>query len=249
MPGCSPNKKIPHAEKKNADLFPSPVFGLAKIDENIDFIRSLDVILQSVMQKFWSKFAKLCHYGHKNEELMNNNLGFPFFIYIISQKKTDQAGILLRKYPKFAKLLSPTKWSPLHEAVYQQDSKLIHILMRLGADPDLVGSRDSIEDHSSIEYLFGTKCVSAKTMTETLFKNMKLYIDFEIDHRNSITSTDMHHICTNFCTEDLKKYEIKWKKENSADDLEDILSEDDMVETIELEETVNKIPDNANKSK
>ena len=96
---------------------------------------------------------------------------------------------------------------------------------------------------------FGTKCVSAKTMTETLFKNMKLYIDFEIDHRNSITSTDMHHICTNFCTEDLKKYEIKWKKENSADNLEDILSEDDMVETIELEETVNKIPDNANKSK
>ena len=154
--------------------------------------------------------------------------------------------MLLRKYPKFAKNISPEGWSPLHEAVYQEEPKLIHILMRLGADPDMIGSRDSIENSKSIDYLFGIKCVCPKTMTTTTFKDMKLYLDFEIEYRKGITGTDNHHVCTNFCKEDLKNYEIKWKKQNSADATEDILSEDDMIETIE-DTIVNKTSDNANK--
>ena len=238
MPGYSPKEKIINKNDSPAPLVPSPVFGLAKNNGNFDFTKSIEVVLQSVMEKFWSKFADLCHYGHKSEEDYNKNLGFPFFIYLISLKKTEQACMLLRKYPKFAKNQSPQKWTPLHEAIYQKNCILIHILMRLGGDPDLVGSRDSIEDD---DVLFGNQFVSPKTMTETeQHGDMKLYLDFEIDHRKKGTTTDSYHICTNFCQEDLKVYETQWKRRNSADDTEDILSDDDMIETVVDQEEKNK---------
>ena len=203
IPGYSPPNLV---QDKNPCIFPSPIFGLAEIDDVDVFDSFLNDVNNSIVERFWKEFTNVFHYGLKNEE-KNNNVGFPFLVFLISKKKSDHAEKFLKKYPESVNICSVQNWSPLHEAVEQQCKKSIHFLMRAGADPEKIGTRDKVEKRSSA---FGNKHISPMMMAKTFHREMLLYMSFEVNYRERFGKYgyDTDHFCTDLCEEELKKYEV-----------------------------------------
>ena len=198
------------------NFLPSPLFGLAEIEDSSIFKESIDGVCDNVMNDFWKNFSKVHHYGNDNEA--KDNMGFPFLTYLISKKKIEHIKIVLAKHPNLATVNSVRNWSPLHEAVFQKLPTIIHLLMRFGADPDQVGSRDVIENFTLPKVIapFGCRHISPKMMTKTFFKEMDNQMKFEISFRNKWNMVidavkENIHICTSLCIEE----QVEWEKENA----------------------------------
>lgn len=175
----------------------TPVFGLASIEDSDLFDKNLQIIEKQILKNFYSKLSKLHHYGKLvHTYLPPPNVGFPLLTYLISKKRINQAITLLEKYPKFLQIYSEKNWSPLHEAVRIESAKLIHILIRKGADFNHMGSMDIVENEGVS--IFGTRHISPKMMTKTWYKSMLNIMNCEIEHRNKY-GIDINHLCTLVC--------------------------------------------------
>ena len=74
--------------------------------------------------------------------------------------------------------------------------------MRHGADPDIIGTRDSIEYCPDS---FGTRAVNVNSMVNSFRKDMRLYIKFELRYRNT-QGVDIPHYCSDLCGKELEQY-------------------------------------------
>lgn len=171
----------------------SPIFGLGEINDFVDFKYSVENINKSILDNFWGQISTIYHYGENDD---NRYCGFPFFIYIISQKQFVQAEYIINKYPMMIFIYSKRGWSALHEAILQGSAKLIHILMRKGADPNKIGTRDEVEKSQSEEG-FGPRSISPKMLCKTYNQKMNGVLNAEIEHRDRYGNgnCDIDHIC------------------------------------------------------
>ena len=170
LPGYYPTDARNFLEvKKNVQE--SAIFGLGEIKNNLQFKNCIDVMLEQVKNNFWKSLMNVHHFGlmSKNADLDNSHFGFPLITYLISKNRVDQMCLLLDHCPSFAKQLSTHNWTPLHEAVLQESPKMIHILMRYGADPDVTGTRDMIEYCSDS---FGTRSINVNSMVSNCIYNI-----------------------------------------------------------------------------
>ena len=94
-------------------------------------------------------------------------------------------------------ICSKFNWSPLHEAVYMGSGKLVHILMRKGADPHKLGTRDEIEKYHHGRG-FGPRYISPNMISKTFNQKTKKILETEIQHRTT------HGICPKHNCEDEK---------------------------------------------
>ena len=196
----------------------TPIFGLAGIKDDELFQETLETLEKHVIKKFWCQLSKLHHFGNFDSlDLQNSDTGFSGFsllTYLISKHRVNHSIILLEKYPQFLTMASNNGWTPLHEAVRVKCAKLIHILMRKGADPDKIGSMDVIENNGIS--MFGTRAISPKMMSRTWFKSMETIMNYEITFRNK-HGIDNYHSCSMSCEKIIAEND---KSDNTSDEEE-----------------------------
>lgn len=148
------------------------------------------------MSNFWRRAGLTYHFG--NYEDTNKFIGFPFLIYLISKNKFDFAEYIITKYPDMIHVHSKLNWSPLHEAVYKQSVKLIHIIMTLGGDPFKIGTRDDIENNDETQFFNTTP---EKMAQKSLSEDIKNIMSYEITHKNKYGNdyVDQEHACDKDC--------------------------------------------------
>lgn len=201
------------------------------------FEECLDQMCENIQVVFWTNLSRVHHFGNV-EDKNPTNIGFPLLIALISEKKFNYAMILLKKWSKLATIYSTNGWEPLAEAIFQghlisrrmsidsgkekenqkmisQCITLIHLLMRNGANPNRIGTRDPVEKNGSA---FGLRFITPKKMVSTFFHSMRKIMDFEISYRQKF-GHDLNHICTKLCTSDLRlMQEIVAGNEGSTSD-------------------------------